>query len=77
MFVDHSSLILKNKGDRSYIVKGGSITRCNTLNNSCVSCNESAIFLEPTGIKSVYIENIGENDLILLDFDKDKYILGL
>ena len=77
VFVDHSSLILKNKGDRSYIVKGGSITRCNTLNNSCVSCNESAIFLEPTGIKSVYIENIGENDLILLDFDKDKYILGL
>lgn len=77
VFIDQSSLILKNKGDRSYIVKGGSITRCNTLNNSCVSCNESAILLEPAEIKSVSIENIEENDLILLDFDKDKYILSL
>lgn len=75
--VDKSSLTLKNNGDRSYIVKGGGITRYNTSTNGWVSCNENAIFLKPTEIISVSIEEIDENDLILLDFDKDKYILGL
>ncbi len=77
VFADQSSLKLMNNGEITYIIKKGGISRCNSSLDDIVMFNENAILLRPTESEEIFIENKGDNDLIMLDFDGDKYLLNL